>query len=89
MEQRKWLEQVEKSLHGLSDEEGSGSAIWTVDYLNKTIEAGERLIKHAEIENHLVTLNDLKRALQRWETKAHELLHSRQVEQKHGTAGDT
>jgi len=61
------------SMQDLADE--SSTAIWTVDLLNKTIEAGEKLTKSHTVEGHLVQLKEMRSSLGRWEAKANAILH--------------
>jgi len=51
--------------------------LWTVEFLKKTIEAGERLDKDSLVEEHLNRLKKMTISLNTWEEKALEVLRSK------------
>ncbi|CAG7729972.1 unnamed protein product [Allacma fusca] len=69
LNRRKWMELVDAA----DDAEG----LWTVDYLDKTIEAGLQLRKDPIVQDRVTQLQNLRTELTNWETCAKKLLSSK------------
>ena len=74
LERRKWLDQVANSVPTENE-----NILWTVEFLNKTIETGEKLEKNSVVEIHLERLKKMTISLNTWEEKALKILRSKWV----------
>jgi len=69
LNRRKWMELVDAA----DDAEG----LWTVDYLDKKIEAGLQLRKDPIVHERVTQLQSLRTELTQWETRAKKLLNAK------------
>ena len=59
------------------DAADDAEGLWTVDYLDKTIEAGLQLRKDPIVLERVTQLQNLRTELTQWETRAKKLLSAK------------